>query len=352
MRRLFGVSVVVVIAAVLVWAGWLGARWLAGDETAHNPSDVTATALARRMTLEERVVTRGVVGFLPTGQLRLGTSGRVTRVFLERGDIIQDGTAIAAIDGRVVVAVADAEPFWRDLSPGVRGPDVRALQAILSNAGLFDSELDGNFGASTEAAWRSWQKNHGFADNDGAFRMGDLATGAWPARTGNLRFEPGEFVSVDDAFAELTSVAPGVTLELIPSARLRVAEGDAAMVEVSATGAVASGVLTRIFDDPTEMPDGSLEFLAQVTLSEELKAPEGSQTRVFIVTATAENVVAVPLASVISDGEGNPAVRVISNDGRMTLVGVELGMSDGGWVEVLSGISEGGTVVVATSQVD
>lgn len=338
---------VLVLVAGVVWAVWLGVQWVAGGAETEQSQDVLATTLVNRRTLEQRVVTRGVTGFVPAGDLRLAASGRVTRVMLEPGQLVQEDAVVVVVDGRAVVAVSGVDPFWRDLARNSRGPDVAALQRLLAERGLLDIDPDGRFGPSTEAAVRRWQEDLGFVEVDGVFRMGDVVTGEWPLRVSQLTVEVGDFVQVGASLAELTSLEPGVIVELTPSARLQVAEGALARVEVSATGMVATGVLSSVDADPRERPDGALAFMGLVVLDEELDVPEGTQTRVLIITARAEDVVVVPVASLISDSGGRPVVRVVGEGSEIRSVPVELGLSDGVWVEVVSGVEEGQTVLVA-----
>lgn len=340
---------VVVLAFIsgAVWAVWLGVRGVAGGSEAGPSEDVVATTVVARRTLEERVVTRGVTGFVPAGELRIAASGRVTKVLLGQGGLVEEGDAVVVVDGRAVVVVSGVDPLWRDLARNSRGADVASLQGLLVAMGLLEMEPDGRFGASTEAAVRRWQERFGFVVVDGVFRMGDIVVGDWPLRVSQVRVDVGDFVQAGASLAGLTSLEPGVTIELLPSARLLVAEGAVVRVEVSATGIVATGVLGSVDEDPWERPEGGFVFMGQVILDEELDVPEGTQTRVLIITARAEDVVVVPLASLISDGAGRPLVRVVGEGSEIRSVPLVLGMSDGAWVEVVSGIEEGQTVLVA-----
>ncbi len=336
-RRVLGWLVVLAVVAGVVWGVWLGVGWL-------------ATAVVERRSLEQRVVTRGVTGFVPMGEVVLAAGGRVTAVSVERGDVIEAGEVVASVDGRVLVAVGDGNVFWRDLVRGDRGGDVAALQGLLVESGFMEGEPDGRFGASTVAGWRRWQEAYGFAQVDGVFRMGDVVGGAWPVRVGGVQVGAGDFVSPGAVLTPVTSLDPGVTVELTPSARLRVAEGALVRVEVSATGLEAWGVLGSVAESPIEQDDGGLVFVGQVVLDDQLDAPEGTQAQVTIVTARVVDAVAVPLASVISVGSGEPVVRVVDGDGGVVSVPVVLGMSDGAWVEVVSGVEVGETVVVGASR--
>jgi len=68
---------------------------------------------------------------------------------------------------------------------------------------------------------------------------------------------------------------------------------------------------------------------------------------VNITTATATNVLAVPVTSLVALLEGGYAVQT-DDGGRLSYVGVQLGLFAGGWVQVTSsGLEAGQLVVVA-----
>lgn len=350
-RRLLAWVVLAAALAGVGWGLWWGVGWIVGHSEGgeERGGEVVATAVVGRRSLEETVVTRGVVGFVPVGDLKVGAAGRVVRMPLSLGDVVAAGDVVVVVDGRAVVAVSDVDPFWRDLSRNSQGPDVMALQGLLAEAGFFDVAPDGRFGSTTEAALKDWQDHHGYAVADGVFRVGDVVIGEWPARVGQVRVEPGDFVEVGSSLASLTTEEPGVSVDLIPSDRLRVSEGDPVRVDVSATGRMAAGVLASVAEDPVEREDLSLVFPAQVVLDDAWDVPEGTQTRVVVVTSRAEDVLVVPVAAVISDEAGRPVVRIVDGAGGTRIVVVELGMSEGAWIEVMSGLEEGDTVVVAAT---
>jgi multidrug efflux pump subunit AcrA (membrane-fusion protein) len=69
--------------------------------------------------------------------------------------------------------------------------------------------------------------------------------------------------------------------------------------------------------------------------------------RVTIIVDRVVDVVAVPLASLVSDADGSAAVQVVRADGIVETVPVELGLSEGAWVEIVSGLDGDEQVLVA-----
>ncbi len=342
MRRWIVIVVVVVSISVLAW---VALRALDPVDPNQANGAIRVTAGIERRTLEDTVVLRGVTGYRPTTRLSAGAPGRVTGMAVVAGDVVESGAVLLAIDGRPVVAVSAEMPFWRNLSVGAVGSDVRQLQSVLSQAG-HDVEESGRFDEATRRALEAWQAEHGLLPPDGMLALNDLATGSWPQRVGQLRVLAGDFVQPGDQLIDFTAREPVVNLELLPSDRLRVAVDDPARVELSATGSRASGTLSEVSSSPTTREDDdSLVYTARVTLDEPLEAPEGTQAQVTIVIDRVEEVLAVPLAAVISDDQGRPAVRVVGGDGNTRLVPVELGVSEGAWVQVVSGV-EGTEMIV------
>lgn len=66
------------------------------------------------------------------------------------------------VNGRPVLAIQGAFPFYRDLTRGDVGPDILQLQTSLRAAG-YAVATDGTFGASTEAAVRAMYKAAGYS---------------------------------------------------------------------------------------------------------------------------------------------------------------------------------------------
>lgn len=289
---------------------------------------------------------RGVVGYGATQPVVAAEAGRVTSVALSVGEEVADGTELVQINGRPAVAVSGGSPFWQPLSEGSEGVDVLALQEILAATG-FDLPLTGVFDPPTRDALRQWQVDHGFPDPDAELHLNDMLVGEWPMRVAEVTVSVGEFVQPGATVVRLSSLSPVVTVELVPSDRARVAPGDAARVD-SPNGEAFEGVLGTIDDVPRTLEDGSLVYGGHVELEERPELPEGVQVRITVVIARAEDVVTVPLASVVSGQTGGPAVRVLEGEGT-TLIDVELGLTSGAWVEVRSGLDGDETVVVAGS---
>ena len=68
-------------------------------------------------------------------QVVAAISGTVTALWCLPGRPVASGGPVLAVDGQPVVALATAVPLWRDLSVGIKGDDVAAVQKELGRLG-------------------------------------------------------------------------------------------------------------------------------------------------------------------------------------------------------------------------
>lgn len=103
------------------------------------PPTLAATT-STDMRVEQRSLadTRSLPVTLERGSertLTLPTSGRITTLDITPGATLTSGSRVATIDDRPLIALATPRPLWRELSDGMRGPDVTALQGELRRLG-------------------------------------------------------------------------------------------------------------------------------------------------------------------------------------------------------------------------
>jgi len=129
--------------------------------------------------------------------LAAGIEGRVTRVHVSAGDVLENGTPIASVGQTTVVAIESAEPFFRSLSDRAKGADVAELQCVLRALGFLeaDAQCDGVFSARTGRAVRLFNESIG----RGAAKDFDFTAVVWLPLDGpefvveELAMEPGEW---------------------------------------------------------------------------------------------------------------------------------------------------------------
>ncbi|MGE5481455.1 MAG: efflux RND transporter periplasmic adaptor subunit, partial [Bacteroidota bacterium] len=79
--------------------------------------------------------------------------------------------------------------------------------------------------------------------------------------------------------------------------------------------------------------------------SDDPRLRSGLGADVNIIIANAEDVARVPIEAVAPDSQGRYYVTKVTDDGQQQAVPVEIGATDGLWVEIKSGLAEGDQVL-------
>lgn len=123
--------------------------------------------------------------------------------------------------------------------------------------------------------------------------------------------------------------------------------GEAATVTVDATGKSYDSEVSYISQAGT-YSNGSSTFTVRVSFDNDGSVKLGMSASADIPLEKAENVIAVPAGAVNTRG-GKSYVTVKSDSGEES-VEVETGISNGSFIEIKSGLSEGDTVLVTVSE--
>lgn len=86
-----------------------------------------------------------------------GASGTVTASSCVPGVVVVTGGHLFSVNGRPVIAMVSSVPLWRDLSLGIRGPDVQGVQEALTAVG-FPVAASGTYDRNTASAVRRMQE--------------------------------------------------------------------------------------------------------------------------------------------------------------------------------------------------
>ncbi|HJR24276.1 MAG TPA: peptidoglycan-binding domain-containing protein, partial [Acidimicrobiales bacterium] len=252
------------------------------------------------------------------------------------GSVAERGSVLYRADHEPIVALFAATPLFRDLTTGVEGPDVQALEENLVALGYGSGvDVDEDFDRGTAAAVRAWEEDLGRAASDGVVTVGEVVFLQEAAAVLGHEAAVGDLLESGDAVLEL-------------GAESRVVEADVAAVDVAdwpvgtqvtldwGDGTTGTGTVTEVSRDVV-----ADEVALVVTIADGggTDRPVGSRVDVVRTVVARSGVVAVPVGAVVA-GPAGPAVRVVGtgSDRRTT---VELGIVDDGWVEVVSGLDEG-----------
>lgn len=167
-RRILHSTIVIIAVLALLGAGWAAATvFQSPAQRALNtdaPPRGNITAEVTRGALQDVVNAVGSIDrrdqqTVPTP---IGSGASVvTKQQLPVGTRIVSMGVVLEANGRPLLATIGNFPFYRDLSPGLKGPDVGQLQSGLKAAG-YNVSVDSVFGASTEAAIRAVYKKAGY----------------------------------------------------------------------------------------------------------------------------------------------------------------------------------------------
>jgi multidrug efflux pump subunit AcrA (membrane-fusion protein) len=187
-------------------------------------------------------------------------------------------------------------------------------------------------------------------DDDVVFRPGDMVVADWPARIGTVSVDEGEFILLGQQVLTLTEPDFSITMLLNPTDRGRLEPNLAVTVELQAAdqeavaGFIASIDETAIVDAAT----GTETYEGVVETVTDLEAVDGASVNIDVTLDQRRDVITVPVASVLQDGAGNDVVRVVLDDGTTRQVEVQVGLSEGAFVEIESGLDGDELVLVET----
>jgi Putative peptidoglycan binding domain/HlyD family secretion protein len=350
-RRRRGRGLLAAGLAVVVVAGggaaYLLSRGSGGDGTAQPQLQ---TAVARRTELRQTVDAQFTMSRSQSFSLKAPSAGTVTRIRLTEGEPLPSLEPLVEINGEAFYGIPSATPFYRDLSEGDSGDDVKALQAALRSAGHDPGDADGDFGSQTATALEDWQGAKGL-DETGQLSLSRFVS-----------FPPGSIV-LDLPIAVGDRLGTGGSLATVGGARAMVAQADVGQQDVvqlktgqqaeltfdaMPSGPVAAKVTTIALDAETQSSSaGSSNPVEYSVERQPTRLPStvraGMTGQVSVIVVDLRNVVVVPTAAVGGTG-GQPTVQVLEN-GLTRLLPVVVGLSTSSGVQILAGLQAGQTVV-------
>lgn len=333
-------------------------RWIIGGATAvvvagavavvvtHRSTDVPAaapppaTTKVARETLSGSVTVEGDLGYGETVPILAKAAGTVT--WLPKvGATVERGDPVLRADNLPVVLLYGVLPMYRELRPGVEGPDVALLERNLRDLGYAGFTVDDEYTDLTAKAVRSWQEDLGRKETgvvdpswlvvaDGAIRIAELRVRPGAPATGEvLGYTGAESVVTVKVDADQAGWAkPGVKVTVT------LPDGKETPGTVASIGAKAEP------KEPGETP----KVPVTVTLGAKLgKLREGPVTATY-VSEQRKNVLTVPVAALVALAEGGYGLEVAEGGGTRFLP-VEVGLFADGKAEVRgAGLAEGLTV--------
>jgi peptidoglycan hydrolase-like protein with peptidoglycan-binding domain len=270
------------------------------------------------------------------------------------GDIVAAGQPLYTLDGsHPVVLLAGSTPTWRAMRPGMTdGADVRELEQNLSDLGFAPADggvtIDDHWDDATTAAVKAWQHALGVPET-GTIELGQVVFEPGPLRVTTTSIDLGGTVAPGGAVLTGTTTNRIVSVDLDTVAQGNVKVGDPVDITLPDGITTTTGTVTSVGSVATAGDNGANPTIP-VTITLDDPAATGvvdqAPVQVAITTATATDVLAVPVQALVALLEGGYAVEVATGTTR-AYVGVQLGLFANGWVEINgNGLEAGQTVVV------
>lgn len=377
------------VAAVAL-AGGTGGWWLqqggvaAGEPVPPAPETDGGlqTAAVERRTLTVTDEFDATLGYAGEYEVLGGLAGTLTWA-VPVGTVVTSGQRLYETDGMNRASLMyGSRPAWRSLEAGVsNGADVRQLEENLQLLGYTrrGDEIDRHWDADTTAAVKRWQKKAGLVV-DGTVELGEVVFLPEALRVTEIQARLGSGVGPGGAIIAATSSRRVVSLDLDVTDVELVKAGDAVTVELPDGTTVDATVaeIGRVAVTTTDQQGGSSTSLpVTVSLNDQAAAGDldNAPVTVVVVLESRENVLTVPVNSLLALREGGYAVEVVdqvvapsagpssaapaanpspagspaSSGTRTHLVRVEPGLFDDGQVEVTAEGLEPGDLVVVPS---
>lgn len=257
------------------------------------------------------------------------------------GDEVVTGTPLVEVSGRMVVAVQTTIPLFRDVTVGIEGQDVLAVEEGLVAQGVL-RHADTVFDAGARSAL-----DEALANQDGPVGVVLGPGNTVPVPVG-ARFEEyvvglGQSPEADDAGDVLSVTTGEAGYSCVAPKGIGVAAGD----EVQVTDGVTSGdaVVTGVAASASD--DHSQEVQLRVETKELVGV--GALTAQFRPVQEPREVLAVPVGALWSTTSGGAGVQ-LAEDGSGQPVPVQVGVVQDGWAEISGeGVVEGAKVEINTT---
>ncbi|MBK7820427.1 MAG: peptidoglycan-binding protein [Tessaracoccus sp.] len=342
-RRWLRAVVVAVVVAAVVAGGvlvWERKPWAPASPAAEGNAPAPAvTAPVVRGTLINELRLNATLGY--DDAVELPTAAGMLTALPAVGKVVKVGSPVYEADGRPVILLRGARPFWRELARGVRdGKDVLQLERNLARLGFFTRKPDTRFDWWTRDAVRKWQRKLGVPVT-GVVANSDVVVVNAPGirvaqvtgRLGQTGVSPLAYTATRlRAVAKLTAAQ---ARELQPGTRVTVVLSDGKKVKAK-LAAVDPGGQPAKEEGQTTPPTAVVEFPDQTKVAE--VGPGSVRVLVKNGVRTDETLI-VPATALIATARDSYAVEVQTTEG-IVRVPVAIGLVADARVQVLASGSD------------
>jgi peptidoglycan hydrolase-like protein with peptidoglycan-binding domain len=302
-----------------------------------------ATATVTRATLTQTTQVNGTLGYGNPVTVTGRAHGTLTWL-PATGTTVHRGQSVYRADNIPVPLWYGDLPLYRPLAPGVTdGPDVKEVEQNLAALGYTGFTVDDKYTSATASAVKRWQKDLGLT------QTGTLDPSAVVLAHDAIRVTEVKAALGDQVGGPLLTYTATSRVVTVP---LDVAKQDLVKVGLAATvtlpdGKTVSGTVSGVGNVATAGTQGgpaTIDVTVAIADQTTLGTLDAAPVDVTVVSATAENVLTVPVSALVALAEGGYGVQVVTGT-TTRYVSVQTGMFAGGRVEVSGSGITAGTVV-------
>ena len=354
-------AAIAVVLAVGSAAAWLAGVSGSGGSSAngHGTGSPEATAVVVRADIAATTPVTATLGYAGSYIVTGRRAGTLTWL-PPAGRVIREGKALYRVDnGSPVVLLYGRVPAWRGLGEGVTGADVSQLNHDLVALGYAGRSATGAagwdyFSVETALAVQRLEEHLGVPDAPGMLPLGQVVFEPQPIRVTRVTGRLG--APATGPVLTATSDRHVVKIALDTSQEGEIKAGDAVTVTLpddsTTPGLVFSvGSVATTASGQGQGPAATIPVLVQLTHRRAAGHLDHVPVTVNITTATARDVLMVPVTALQAKSSGGYAVEVVGPEGARRWVRVTPGIFDdaNGLVQVTGALIPGQRVVVASS---
>ena len=335
-----------------------------GETATSAPSAATARILRDTEELNTAEVVRrdlvdteefdGTLGFGDPEPLYTNTSGVVTGLLPDEGEVLDAGDTLFEVNGYPIVLLRGERPMFRAFSDDMEdGPDVLQLEQALADMelpGWEEMTINENFTPVTEDLVEEWQNRLG-VEETGRIDLGFVVFVENPFRISAVNVTPGQQVGAQSAAFSITGRYQEIVSNIDPGDAEIVNEDDEVEVELP-DGLISPGVVWKVARVAERLANAQGGGLADPTieviiilLDEEASSRfDAAPVKWTITKEVTPDALVVPASALIATVNGGFAVEVVVG-GSTTLVPVEVGTFVDAFVEITDGDLKVGDLV-------
>jgi RND family efflux transporter MFP subunit len=329
-------------------AGTACRKQVAEEVETTTPATVT-TAVAERGSIRGAVYATGVVTAAPDAELIVGApeAARVVEIPRASGDRVRRGDLLVRFE--IPASAAEVQK---------QQAEVARTEAGLANARAAQTRARDLFDKGVAARKEVEDATRALADAEAALAQAKAALTA--AQTVERRatvhatfdgviakrlHNPGDLVEAAASDPVLRVIDPS-RLEVVAAVPL----SDAPQVQVGAPARIVNGptgasdTALTVNSRPAAVEPGTATVPVRLAFARAINLPVGTPVQVEIAAEEHRNVVIVPIAAVVR--EGDQAAVFVVGDGKARRRPIQMGLADNANVEIVSGITAGDRVVV------